>query len=195
LIFAATSRNPDDRPRDGQAFANSLRNIQIKNNPAKQQMSLELDLPIATDVVKPSRAKVPPKESINDEATTEITREVTKPIDKPDRNSKKKGKGRLKWIAATLAVTLGIAGWWTLIGPGAKITVPSLVGGTVTQAESVLNPLGLKYDVAKEVFSEDIAKGIIIDSNPAGGDKVGDGATVNLTLSKGPERYQIPTDN
>lgn len=192
LIFAATSRNPDDRPRDGQAFANSLRNIQIKNNPAKQQMSLELDLPIATEVVKPSRAKMPPKESINDEATTEITREVTKPLEKSNSHSVKKSKGRFKWIAATLAVTLGIAGWWTLIGPGAKITVPSLVGGTVTQAESVLNPLGLKYDVAKEVFSEDIAKGIIIESSPAGGDKVGDGATVNLTLSKGPERYQIP---
>ena len=33
LIFASTSRNPDDRPRDATAFSNALRNIQIKSDP------------------------------------------------------------------------------------------------------------------------------------------------------------------
>ena len=52
LIFASTSRNPDDRPKDATAFSNALRNIQIKSDPSKQQMSLELDLPIRTDEPK-----------------------------------------------------------------------------------------------------------------------------------------------
>jgi serine/threonine-protein kinase len=37
LIYAATSRNPDDRPKDGATFASLLRNIQIKSDPSKNQ--------------------------------------------------------------------------------------------------------------------------------------------------------------
>ena len=59
LIFAATSRNPDDRPADADSFASHLRNIQIKFDPTKQQMSLELDLPIRKEVPK-SAKKVEP---------------------------------------------------------------------------------------------------------------------------------------
>jgi len=189
LIFSATSRNPDDRPRDGQTFANSLRNIQIQFNPAKQQMSLELDLPIKNEPVKANKIKAP----IIDEETKELTAPIAKnERTKLESKSKKKSKSKVKWIAASLAVLVGFAGWWTMIGPGARITVPSVIGGTVQQAESVLRPLGLNMDVSKQVFSEEIAKGIIIESNPAGGDKVSDGTTVQLTLSKGPERYQVP---
>ncbi len=201
LIFAATSRNPDDRPRDGQAFANALRNIQIKSNPAKQQMSLELDLPVRTDrpkefkSSKTSRSAVVEPEAIASE--NELTEELTEPIrskkiEREEKNSSKRSKKRFRLVAASLAIALGFGGWWTLIGPGAKITVPSLIGGTMEQASSVLTPLGLKSEVTKQVFSEEIAKGIIIESDPAGGEKVGDGATVGLVLSKGPERYQIP---
>ena len=201
LIFASTSRNPDDRPRDGQAFANALRNIQIKSNPAKQQMSLELDLPVRTDPPKEfkssktSRSAVVEPEPIASE--NELTEELTEPIrskkiEREEKNSSKRSKKRFRLVAASLAIALGFGGWWTLIGPGAKITVPSLIGGTMEQASSVLTPLGLKSEVTKQVFSEEIAKGIIIESDPAGGEKVGDGATVGLVLSKGPERYQIP---
>ena len=59
LIFASTSRNPDDRPKDATAFSNALRNIQIKFDPKRQQMSLELDLPIRKEVPKPEKVKAP----------------------------------------------------------------------------------------------------------------------------------------
>lgn len=183
LIFAATSRNPDDRPKDGQAFANALRNIQIKSNPAKQQMSLELDLPVRNESPKQQRVKTPIVE--------EQTREITAPV-KTKARSKERPKRKFRWVALSLAVVVGVAGWWNLVGPGTRVTVPSLIGGTLDQAESVLKPLGLKSEIEKQIFSEDIAKGIIVESSPAGGDKVADGATVKLTLSKGPERYQIP---
>lgn len=216
LIFAATSRNPDDRPRDGQAFANALRNIQIKSDPAKQQMSLELDLPVRTQVAKTnksnraekpndSRSEQQPtlqRATINEEAAqsqaNELTAELTQPLATGKSKSSdqteqvRKPKRKFRKVAILLAIALGFGGWWTLIGPGAKIAVPSLIGGTLAQAESVLTPLGLKSEIAKQVFSEEISKGIIIESNPAGGEKVGEGATVELVLSKGPERYQIP---
>lgn len=191
LIFAATSRNPDDRPRDGQAFANTLRNIQIKSNPAKQQMSLELDLPVRADTAKAVKTRES-KASIEVEETKELTEPIKSSKATTDQVSEKPRRKRFRWVALSLAVAVGVTGWWNLIGPGARITVPSVIGGTLSQAESVLKPLGLKSEIEKQIFSEEIAKGIIIESNPAGGEKVGDGATVKLTLSRGPERYQIP---
>ena len=190
LIFASTSRNPDDRPKDATAFSNALRNIQIKSDPAKQQMSLELDLPVRTEPEKPVRKK---REVVEAEATKEITNPIERIEEReesPRKNRKKFGKFKLTLVA--LAIIAGVFGWWTLVGPGAKVTVPSLIGGTVAQADSVLKPLGLSSEVARQDFNEEIAKGIIINSEPAGGGKVDPGGTVKLIVSKGPERYQIP---
>ena len=185
LIYAATSRNPDDRPKDGATFASLLRNIQIKSDPSKKQMSLELDLPIRQETPKPSKRKVIVEE--------EVTREITREISKSENKEKiKKPKRKFRKVALILAVAVGIGGWWSLIGPGARVTVPSLVGGTMSDAENLLKPIGLTSEVSKEEFSEDLQKGIIISTSPAGGDKVKEGAVVSITLSKGPERYSIP---
>ncbi len=191
LIYAATSRNPDDRPKDGATFAALLRNIQIKADPAKKQMSLELDLPVRQELPKPSKPSKPSKrkEIVEEEVTREITREISKPVKK---EKIKKPKRKFRKVALILAVAVGIGGWWSLIGPGARVTVPSLVGGTMTDAENLLNPIGLTSEISKEEFSEDLQKGIIISTSPAGGDKVKEGAVVSITLSKGPERYSIP---
>ncbi len=185
LIYAATSRNPDDRPKDGATFASLLRNIQIKSDPSKKQMSLELDLPIRQETPKPSKRK----EKVEEEVTREITREISK---SENKEKIKKPKRKFRKVALILAVAVGIGGWWSLIGPGARVTVPSLVGGTMTDAENLLKPIGLTSEVSKEEFSEDLQKGIIISTSPAGGDKVKEGAVVLITLSKGPERYSIP---
>ena len=179
LIYSATSRNPDDRPKDATAFSNALRNIQINFDPSKQQMSLELDIPIRKEAPKPKKI-----------VEIEETKEITKPIEKIKKP--KKSRKKLALFTLFLAVALGVGGWWTLVGPGAKVTVPSLIGGTIDQADGVLKPLGLTQDVTSQQFSEDIAKGIIISTDPEGGGKIAPGGVVHLTLSKGPERYQIP---
>ena len=185
LIFASTSRNPDDRPKDATAFANALRNIQIKFDPSKQQMSLELDLPVRKEVPKPTKK--------NEVVEEEVTREITKPVKREKVKREKRSRKGLVKISLVLAVALGFGGWWTMIGPGSKVTVPSLIGGTLTDASNLLKPVGLTSDVAKQEYSEDISKGVIISTEPAGGDKIKEGGVVHLTLSKGPERYTIPS--
>ena len=185
LIFASTSRNPDDRPIDATAFANALRNIQIKFDPSKQQMSLELDLPVRKEVPKPTKK--------NEVVEEEVTREITKPVKREKVKREKRSRKGLVKISLILAVALGFGGWWTMIGPGSKVTVPSLIGGTLTDANNLLKPVGLTSDIAKQEYSEDISKGVIISTEPAGGDKIKEGGIVHLTLSKGPERYTIPS--
>ena len=189
LIFAATSRNPDDRPKDAIAFSNALRNMQIKFDPSKKQMSLELDLPVRKESPKPAKKK---KEvAIEEEATTEVTKplKVKREKEPKEKNPRRKfGK-----VALILAIALGFGGWWTMIGPGARVTVPSMVGGTITDADRLLKPVGLTSEVTKQEFSEDVAKGVIISTDPAAGAKVKEASVVHLTLSKGPERYTIPS--
>lgn len=192
LIFASTSRNPDDRPKDATAFSNALRNIQIKVDPSKKQMSLELDLPIRTEPPKPARSNKPkPVEMVEAEVTKEITREI-KANKKEKRVREKKSSKKLRLVALFMAVAVGVGAWWTMIGPGSKVTVPSLIGGTLKQADKVLTPLGLTSEITKQEFNEDIGKGVIIQSDPEGGGKIKEGGVVKLIVSKGPERYQIP---
>ena len=191
LIFAATSRNPDDRPKDATAFSNALRNVQIKFDPSRKQMSLELDLPVRKEPLKNTK-----KQETPEVVEVEETREITKPVkikrQKETPKEKKSRKGLIK-VAIFLAVAVGFGGWWTMIGPGARVTVPSIIGGTMTDADNLLKPIGLIPEISKQEFSEDIAKGVIISTEPAGGDKVKEASVVHITLSKGPERYTIPS--
>ena len=84
-----------------------------------------------------------------------------------------------------------IFGGYQLIGVG-KISVPSLAGLTQSEAKSTLAEIGLASEIAEEVFDEDIPKGKVISSKPAGGGKVSPDGVVGLVISKGQERIQIP---
>ncbi|MBI3430217.1 MAG: PASTA domain-containing protein [Actinobacteria bacterium] len=108
---------------------------------------------------------------------------------------KKKASARVRrnrWIALLLAIALGTGIWYTLSGPGARVSVQSMVGMSVKQANVYLTPLGLHSTVEK-VFSEEVRSGEIISSKPGGGGRVKEGGTVALVVSKGPERYNVPT--
>jgi serine/threonine-protein kinase len=194
LIFAATSVDPDERPRDCQIFHSQLLAISQALNPAAPQMSLELDIPIAPmrSKKKKSRGKFAQMtERISLTLPAAAAKETT--VEVRERKKVSKRVRRNRWIAAGLAVLLGITTWWVLIGPGASVKFPSVVGTTTEQANSTLTALGLKTVVIEERFDEDIAKGKVISTDPFAGDSIALGGTVNLVVSKGAERYTIPS--
>ncbi len=197
LIFAATSVDPDERPRDCQIFHSQLLAISQALNPGAPQMSLELDIPIA-----PMRSKKKKSRGKFAQLTERIS--LTLPVDAAsatkettvqvrERRKVSKRVRRNRWIAAGLAVLLGITTWWVLIGPGASVKFPSVVGATAEQANSTLTALGLKTSILEERFDEDIAKGRVISTDPFAGDSIAPGGTVKLVVSKGAERYTIPS--
>jgi serine/threonine-protein kinase len=91
-----------------------------------------------------------------------------------------------------MAVIVGISGWYVLVGPGSRVVVPSTVGADANEVASALSPLGLQYVVIEERYSEMIESGRVIESSPTGGEKIDQGGTVKIVISKGPERYAIP---
>lgn len=194
LIFAATSVDPDERPRDCQIFHSQLLEISHALNPSAPQMSLELDIPIAPMREKPKKkphGKLSQlTEMISLTLPTPVAKETTAQVKVRRKVSKRVRRNR--WIAAGLAVLLGITTWWVLIGPGASIKFPSVVGATTEQANATLTGLGLLTEVVEERFDEDIAKDRVISTDPLAGDSIAPGGTVKLVISKGAERYTIP---
>jgi serine/threonine-protein kinase len=195
LIFAATSVDPDERPRDCQVFHSHLLAISQALNPAAPQMSLELDIPIApmrSNKKKKSRGKFSQiTERLSLTLPVAAAKETT--VQVRERRKVSKRVRRNRWIAAGLAVLLGISTWWVLIGPGASVKFPSVVGATTEQANSTLIALGLKTSIVEERFDEDITEGRVISTDPSAGDSIAPGGTVKLVISKGAERYTIPS--
>ena len=189
LIYSATSTNPDERPRDAGVFLSAIQDIARKIDPKRNQLSLELDIPMQKISEKPSRSKKKSKpEPIKEATEVKPIREMTAGTKR--RVSKRVRRNRM--IAMLLAVAVGISGWYVLVGPGSRIVVPSVVGASIQEAGAVLSPLGLRSEVVENRFDEEIPSGKILESNPSGGDKIDAGGSVKLVISKGQERYVIP---
>ena len=197
LIFQATAPNPDQRPKNAEQLLSKVRDIQAKLDPKRRQMSLELDLPpLLPKISKRSKVSIGSAFGGLKEKTTQLI--STKPINVTKaedsvRTKKRKVSRRVKRnrIIALLILLGAIFGGYQLLGVG-KISVPSLVGMSQSEAKKALSKIGLSSDVVEEVFSEDIAQGKVISSSPGGGGRISPAGTVGLVLSKGQERIEIP---
>ncbi|CAB4964305.1 unannotated protein [freshwater metagenome] len=187
IVLKATAPNPDQRYRDAAEMERDIQKIERELEPAKRQLSLELDVaPVMILEKKRKKVLSTPKES------EPPMREKTNSSKEIKR--KKKTSGRVKrnrFLALLIVAALLFAGW-NMVGGGAKVEIPSLVGLSVKQATATLQQLGLSADIREEIFSEETKPGLVLASDPGGGGKVSVNGTVHLTLSKGPERITVP---
>jgi serine/threonine-protein kinase len=197
LVLSATDIDPDKRPRDAVVMLEKLRELSEKLDPRKRQLSLELDLPplAIKEVGKRDGAKRLRRDK-DREVEIPKNQEAAMKKEKSSSIAKKALSKRVKrnrQIAALIAIALGIGIWYVIVGPGSKVIVPSLAGLTVKEATSELADLGLDLKVEREEFSEDIPENRVIKSSPAGGGRISPDGTVEVTISKGKERYIVPT--
>lgn len=196
LIFSATSPNPDLRPRDAEELLNSMRQIQVELDPKRRQMSLELDIPpLATKPSKRNKVSVASAFEGLKEKTTQLisaNSSITKKTEDSVSTKRRKVSRRVKRnrIIASLILVSVIFGLFRWFDNG-RIAVPSLVGLSKSEASTVLSQLGLRTEIAEEIFSEDIDKGKIISTKPGGGGKVSPDGVVGLVVSKGQERILL----
>jgi serine/threonine-protein kinase len=97
-------------------------------------------------------------------------------------------------VIVLLAAAAGLTGWYFGVGPGSKVTIPSVAGMSPADATTVLKKLGLKVSPTDgAVFSPDVANGAVAETSPKIGALVAHGGAVQLLLSKGPQPFALPT--
>ncbi|MFD9371753.1 Stk1 family PASTA domain-containing Ser/Thr kinase [Streptomyces sp. NPDC060020] len=72
------------------------------------------------------------------------------------------------------------------------VAVPNLKGRPLEEAKAELTKAGLAPGIVTQAFSQDVAQGMVISSDPAVGDKRAPDTAVSLVVSKG-RPVQVPT--
>ena len=105
-------------------------------------------------------------------------------------------RSKAPWLVLGLIIAVvaaAFAGWYLAAGPGRTITTPDVTGQKVEQATKALAAVDLQLEVAEEAYSETVPAGAVISSDPEPGAGSSPGGTVTVTVSKGPERYDVPS--
>lgn len=191
FVLKATANDAGKRFRDANAMLDAFQDLRASLDPSTRQLSLDLDLPISAKKL-PKRRK-----GILKSITTQLELRRGDVMREKSVQTKRKRKTstrvkRNRAVALILVAGLIYGGFSFLSGGGEKIRIPSLAGMSLKEAKRTLSTLNLTIQVKEQVFSEDVPKGKVIDSDPSGGGKVAKNGTVYVTLSGGQERIKVP---
>ncbi len=204
LVLRATSREPAVRPADATAFLRELHRV------AQQLSEAELDgaeAGLRGEADQPTqRVALPGRHD---------TRVVTMPADgplaglagldgldpgqapeglPPDGEPAARRSRRGVIILALLllvAAALGVGGWWIGAGPGAWTSTPPVIDMTSAAAQAKIQAAGLTPQL-RQAYSETVAAGHVISTQPPPNARVHRHGTVVVLLSRGKERYAAP---
>ncbi len=131
-------------------------------------------------------------------------------IDEDDKPKNKKGKkdGKLKSfikqhkvlssiIGLILLFVLSLVGTmivFDVINPP-EVSMPNVVGLSQDEAKQEIEDAKLKFEVDKEEYNKDVPEGYVISQNPSyveNYNKVKQGSTVKVVISKGQEKTTVP---
>ncbi|MCX6418731.1 MAG: PASTA domain-containing protein, partial [Actinobacteria bacterium] len=201
LVAGATNRDPSVRYSDAQGFLAAVRATRkrlglptiaavggfIAEPTFHDTLIVSTDSPVTSTPAtsSPSPAAAP------NEPERYKTGVLANPMPAEPAVRQRSRKGLIAFLLViTLAVAAG-AGAWAL-GRTPQVVVPKVVGLTELQAKAALSKVAFTTEFADDSFSETVAAGKVIASDPVAGEQADEKSAVTLTLSKGPERYTIP---
>ena len=190
LVATATRRDPDLRYPDCRAFLADVRRVR-RTLPPPQPLSKDTQdtLIVPADLAVAAAAGVTPTPAVT---VRPVTPGEGGGAGKPPK--RRRGRG---WLVALTLLILAVGaaafgGWYLAAGPGKQVTVPGIIGMDQAAATAALQQVGLGLEVGGEEFSETIARGLIISSDPEPGASTAADSIVSIVLSRGPERYAVP---
>jgi len=216
LVARATARDRGLRPADAGVLLHQLHMVRQALDegvvddpelyadlmPAVATGTTEISLPpvdlpteFAAHVVEPTSLRLPPVDAPVHEHTATIPplapgAVVVRP-EAAARRPRRSRRGPVLFVVALLlAAMVGTLAWW--FGAGRYTPTPSVIGLTQAAAVQKLQEAGLEATVGSHAYSETVARGDVISTDPGPGEKVLDGGTVTLVMSLGKERYDIP---
>jgi serine/threonine-protein kinase len=182
IVGRATARDADERYPSAAAFLAAVRE-------AKRGMPVPRPFGVTEDQAATLVVPMATAAGVAGSA-------VTAPVATGNAGSKVKPRRRRRrgWIGLLAVLLVGalVAGGAWVYGAARTVTMPSVVGLTPTAAAAKLTPLGLSLDSNATDFSETVAPGRIIRTDPAAGTPAKQDSTVTAVLSQGPERHAVP---
>ncbi len=211
LVARATARDRDQRPADAGVLLHQVHRVaQALATGVSEDADLTADLmprpaispdtepePFDADefatLLAPAEASTASHQPV--QHTTSIERRPTpaSPVPPPARPARPRRSRRgplLLLLALLLAVGLGLGAWW--FGWARWTQTPSVLGMNETAAVQKLEAAGLEVDTDDPAYSETVAAGKVLGTDPGAGERVLDGGTVTIVLSLGKERYEVP---
>ncbi|MEU3652670.1 Stk1 family PASTA domain-containing Ser/Thr kinase [Streptomyces sp. NPDC032161] len=200
LVASATARNPQVRPSDAVALLAETREARSALTDAQldavppQARAGERD---ATE----DRTSVIPRLLPDDRGVTHRTSRLEMPPREPSGSAPRAPRSwggvrapRRSVMTAVLAVllTLGIGTGVWYINSGQFTRVPSLLGQTEQTARERLSDSGLDLKGVERAYSDTVARGKVVDSDPASGARIRRNDGVRLIVSSGPEIVKVP---
>jgi serine/threonine-protein kinase len=89
-----------------------------------------------------------------------------------------------------VAVLVGLGGWY--LGVARYTDTPAVINLSAAAAKAKVEKAGLTFKAGKQAYSETVAKGSVISTDPAAGARIRKDGTVTAVISLGPERHAVP---
>ncbi|MET7474476.1 Stk1 family PASTA domain-containing Ser/Thr kinase [Streptomyces sp. NPDC005648] len=201
LVASATARNPAIRPYDAVALLAHAREVHSALSP--DQLDAEPPQALGADrrsisedrtSVIPRSLTVPRGVPVGGAGPAEVLRtsrlESPPPLP-PRRRGARARRGPLAIVVAVLLI-LGVGTGVWYINSGQFTKVPPVLAKTQAQAKKQLGEAGLDLGTVRHAYSDTVARGTVISSDPEPGTRIRDNARVSITLSDGPETVQVP---
>ncbi|MCF2706482.1 Stk1 family PASTA domain-containing Ser/Thr kinase [Arcanobacterium haemolyticum] len=152
----------------------------------------EPDTPIAHTLKLDTLAHAPDP-GPQEHSTRESTTHALTPASEHEAGNPVSVRKRKAPLVAVVVLFLAaiFAGWFYLAGPGHRIDVPSVEGQSFDDAKAKLSEHGFTVE-RREAYSDTVANGLVISTDPAGGDKAHPSTPIAVTVSLGIEQVTVP---
>ncbi|MDR0285490.1 MAG: Stk1 family PASTA domain-containing Ser/Thr kinase [Propionibacteriaceae bacterium] len=220
LVVACTSRDPARRPANGRVLEEKLAKARQALEAGRLHDAALVDefsgrtgeperTPVAPTVVPgPAKERTTPERRRRGEPAGNGP---TRPAGTPEGRTGAGAAGTAKltkappgrpprrrwWLLVLILVIIGAllsaggyGAWYAFVGRWTH--VPEITGKTELDARTLTEADGLTFEALQE-YSETVAAGLVIRTDPAGGARVKRESPVTAFVSKGQERYAMPT--
>ncbi|GAA2443886.1 Stk1 family PASTA domain-containing Ser/Thr kinase [Streptomyces macrosporus] len=201
LVARTAARDPERRPTDAvgllaevRAVRQSLTDEQLDAVPPAAAPD-PAGAPVGSEdrtTVLPRRASaVPPDAGATHH--TSVLPAPPRPADGSAGRPRAGSRGRRSAPAVVAAVLLllgvGLGVWY--VNSGQFTRTPGVLSMTEAEAKRAVEEAGLDWRIARD-YSETVERGRVIATDPGRGERIRGNGTVTITVSRGPERVEVP---
>lgn len=199
VVLKATAKDPNDRYNTVQDMLHDLQSS-LSASRMNEQMFKPASESQETMILQPIRPKqtnnqrgltgeqnIVPPEPLDEDIYP--TYDTIQPVAKPRRNYRLIRVGIVLFIAVILG--LGLFGLYQAFVQNTSI--PNLEGKTEAEAAEILQQNDLQVGEIKPSWSDEVATGLVIETEPNQGESIRRGSAVDLIVSRG--KQQVIVDN